>query len=86
MENVVQILKIEAMSTISARVDQETKRKMERHKKINWSKEIREFVQNRIRQEERRKHIRQISERISKKLPKGEPGFSEKSVREDRDR
>jgi len=55
-------------------------------KEINWGKEIMKLVQKRIKQEERRKRIRHLSKRLSKKLPKGEPGFSEKSVREDRDR
>lgn len=72
------------MKVISARVDLETRKKMGRYKQINWSSEIRQFVQGRIKQEEKRKKITRMSRRLSE-LPKTETGFSAKSVKEDRD-
>ncbi|MHB8565772.1 MAG: type II toxin-antitoxin system VapB family antitoxin [Nitrososphaerales archaeon] len=71
------------MSVITARVDREIKKKMEELGQINWSKEIREFVRARIKQEERRRRVTQMSKRLSR-LPKTETGFSAKSVQEDR--
>jgi hypothetical protein len=82
MLNVIQLF--ENMGIISARVDPETKKKMDRYKQINWSREIRQFVQGRIEQEEKRERISRMSRRLSN-LPKTETGFSAKSVREDRD-
>jgi hypothetical protein len=69
---------------ISARVDKETKRRMDQLTEVNWSREIRNFIHSRVKQEERKKVVARLSERLSR-MPKTERGFSSKSIREDRD-
>ena len=42
---------------ISARVDEETRRRMKRLPHINWSQVIRDAIGEKIREEERRPHV-----------------------------
>lgn len=70
---------------VSFKVPKEIREKMRRYKnKINWSKLLREFVVEKIRQIEAEEKLKKVSKIISE--TKGVPsGFSSASVREDRD-
>ncbi|MEQ9715096.1 MAG: type II toxin-antitoxin system VapB family antitoxin [Candidatus Asgardarchaeia archaeon] len=72
-------------SIISIRVPPDLKRKMDKlKKKINWSKEIREFIKAKIKQYEKEKAISELIELI-KSLPTAPKGTAQKLLREDRD-
>ncbi len=74
------------MSVVSFKVRREIKEKMKKYRdRINWSEELRRFVEERIRELEADENMRRIVrelEEISVRAPKG---FSRASVREDRD-
>ncbi|HIH73230.1 MAG: Uncharacterized protein XD43_0026 [Thermococcales archaeon 44_46] len=71
------------MAVITVRVPDEIKAKM-KGININWSEEIRQFIIQRIEEEERKKNLQKALE-ILKGRKNVEKGFSAKSVREDRD-
>jgi len=72
-------------SVVTFKVPREVKEKMKRYRdRINWSKLLRDFLIEKLRQLEAEENLRRISMIISK--TKGVPkGFSSASVREDRD-
>jgi len=71
--------------TISFRVPKELKEKMDQLRSyINWSEELRKFVEMRIKEFEQKKAIEDL-ENIIKDLPKTPSGTAAKYVREDRD-
>ena len=71
------------MAVITVRIPDGVKAKM-REVNINWSEEIRKFIIQRIKEEERKKNLQRALEILEGR--KGvERGFSAKSVREDRD-
>lgn len=73
------------MSVVSVKVPDEIKRDMEKRKeRINWSEEIRQFISNKIKEDQRRENIEKADKILQKtrKLPKG---AASKLVREDRD-
>ncbi len=74
------------MSTVlSIRIPRELKEKMKTlGKDVNWSSEIRRFIEARIRELERRKVLEE-AHTIIEKLPKTPRGTAQKYVREDRD-
>ena len=72
-------------ATVSFRIPRELKKKMDSLRKyINWSEELRRFVEKRIREYEQQKAIEEIEE-IIKKIPSSPKGTAVKYVREDRD-
>jgi len=76
----------DAMSvTVSFRVPKELKEKMDRLRNyINWSEELRKFVEMRIREFEQERAIEDF-ENIIKSLPQASSGTAARYVREDRD-
>ncbi|RLE96126.1 MAG: CopG family transcriptional regulator [Thermoprotei archaeon] len=71
--------------TVSFRVPRELKMKMDRLREhINWSEELRRFVENRIREYEQQRAIEELEELI-KRLPPSPRGTAHEYVREDRD-
>ena len=74
------------MSTVlSIRIPRELKEKMKTlGKDVNWSSEIRRFIETRIRELERRKVLEE-AHAVIEKLPKTPRGTAQKYVREDRD-
>ncbi len=68
---------------ITIRVSAEIQEKMKKLN-INWSKVIREYIQEVIEKEERRLAWLQMMQEISN-IPSAEDGTAVKSVREDRD-
>ena len=72
------------MAVITVRVPEELKLKM-KELDINWSEEIRKFIQRRVDEEERGRKIGEALEILKRTPVSVERGFSAKSVREDRD-
>jgi hypothetical protein len=73
------------MSVVSVRVPRELKEKMRKYRdKINWSEEIRRFIENKILEAERENTLSKLEELI-KQLPSVSRGTAARYVREDRD-
>ncbi len=73
------------MSVISIRIPRELKEKMEKFRdEVNWSEEIRRFIENRIRELERKRILKEVEEMLSR-LPTQPYGAISSIVREDRD-
>jgi len=71
--------------TVSFRIPKELKEKMDRLRNyINWSEELRKFVEMRIKEFEQKKAIEDL-ENIIKSLPQIPSGTAARYVREDRD-
>ena len=71
--------------TISFRVPKELKRKMdELRDTVNWSEELRRYLERRIREYEQLKAIEEL-EKVIESLPPSRGGTAAKYVREDRD-
>lgn len=68
---------------VSLRVPRELKKRM-KSIDINWSEEIREFIEARVREHKKKKAIEGIDEML-KNIKKVEMGTAAKYVREDRD-
>ena len=49
------VLFVSMVEVVSARVDEETRRKMRRLRHVNWSEVVREAIQEKIRLEDRRR-------------------------------
>jgi len=70
---------------VSFRVPRELKEKMDNLREhINWSEELRRFVENRVKQFEQEKAVEELEE-IIKRIPPSPRGTTTKYVREDRD-
>ena len=70
---------------ISIRVPEGLKREMDRlRNKVNWSKEIREFIKRRIEEYKKREIVNELIEYI-KTLPEAPKGVAQELVRESRD-
>ena len=70
---------------VSFRVPKELKKKMDELRElINWSEEIRKFIERRIKEYEQIKAIEELEE-IVKSIPTVPRGTVMKYVREDRD-
>jgi len=66
-------------------VPEELKREMDRlRNKVNWSKEIREFIKRRIEEYKKREIVNELIEYI-KTLPEAPKGVAQELVRESRD-
>ncbi|RLE86884.1 MAG: CopG family transcriptional regulator [Thermoprotei archaeon] len=73
------------MSVISVRIPRELKKKMDSLRGVvNWSEEVRRFIERRIREIEQEKAIEELEELIQR-LPLMPRGHIAKYVREDRD-
>ncbi len=71
--------------TVSFRVPEELKRRMDRLRKyVNWSEELRKFLERRVREYEQERAIEELEE-IIRKIPTSPRGTATKYVREDRD-
>ena len=71
--------------TVSFRVPEKLKRKMDSLRKyINWSEELRKFVESRIKEYEQQKAVKELEE-IIKEITPSPRGTAAKYVREDRD-
>ena len=71
---------------VSFKVKREVKKKMKMYRdRINWAEELRRFVEDKIKELEAHDNLQRVMdelERASWSVPKG---FSQRSVREDRD-
>ena len=71
---------------VSFRIPKKLKERMDALRDIvNWSEEVRRFIEERVRMLEQVKAIEELEENI-RKLPKVPRGTTVKYVREDRDR
>ena len=71
--------------TVSFRVPRELKRKMDELRGlINWSEEVRKFIERRVREYEQLKAIEELEE-IVKGIPTAPRGTAVRYVRGDRD-
>lgn len=68
------------MGVVSARLDEETRRRMRRLSHINWSEVIREAILERIREEERRREVDPAmlleASRIADRIRRPSPGWN----------
>jgi len=72
-------------TVITVRISKELKKKMDALRgKVNWSKEIRAFIERVIREYEQMEAIEEL-ESLIKSLPSAKEGTAHKLVREDRD-
>lgn len=71
------------MEVISFRIPKELKKSM-KEVDINWSEEIRNFIEARVREYKRRKALEEIDTMLAN-LPEAKKGTAGKYVREDRD-
>ncbi|ABN70651.1 transcriptional regulator, CopG family [Staphylothermus marinus F1] len=70
---------------VSIRVPRKLKKLMDEFRdEINWSEEIRRFIEMRIKELRRRRVLREVR-RIIEQLPETPVGVADKYVREDRD-
>ncbi len=71
---------------VSFKVRREIKEKMLRYKGVvNWSEELRRFVEEKLRELEARENFESVMEELSGATWSVPRGFSARSVREDRD-
>jgi ribosomal protein S25 len=71
---------------VSFKVRKKVKELMDKYRdKINWSEELRRFVEERIRQLEAEENFEKIVSELRRASWSAPRGFGEKSVREDRD-
>lgn len=72
------------MEVVSFRVPSELKKKM-REIGINWSEEIRKFIETKVREYEKARTFEEIDVILSK-IREAEKGTASRYIREDRDR
>ena len=71
------------MDVISFRIPKNLKKSM-KEIDINWSEEIRRFIEARVREEKRKKALKEIDAMLSG-LPRAKKGTARSYVRDDRD-
>jgi len=72
-------------TVISVRISKKLKEKMDELKDlVNWSEEIRKFLEKRVKELHRRKVLEEIR-KVLEKIPESPKGTAAKYVREDRD-
>jgi len=72
-------------TVISVRIPRKLKEKMDKLKDlVNWSEEIRKFLEKRVEELHRRKVLEEIR-KVLEKIPESPKGTAAKYVREDRD-
>ena len=72
------------MAVVSIRIPDELKAKM-KEVNINWSEEIRRFIEMKIREQEKRKLLDEIDAFLEKEVPPMKRGQAVKLVRDARD-
>jgi hypothetical protein len=73
------------MSVICVRIPGELKKKMDSLRGVvNWSEEIRRFIEKRVREIEQEKVVGEL-EKLIQELPIASKGYAARLVREDRD-
>ncbi|ADT83280.1 hypothetical protein VFC49_11100 [Thermococcus sp. SY098] len=72
------------MAVVSIRIPDELKAKM-KEVNINWSEEIRRFIEMKIREQEKRKLLDEIDAFLEKEVPLMKKGQAVKLVRDARD-
>ncbi len=71
--------------TVSFRITRRLKEKMDKLRgEINWSEEVRRFIQRLVAEHEQRKALQELEE-VIKRLPEVPRGTATGYVREDRD-
>ncbi|AAL81477.1 hypothetical protein PFDSM3638_06745 [Pyrococcus furiosus DSM 3638] len=71
------------MEVVSFRIPRELKKEMKKID-INWSEEVRKFIEEKVKEYKRKKALEEIDAMLAN-LPKAEKGTARKYVREDRD-
>jgi predicted DNA-binding protein len=71
------------MEVISFRIPKELKKRL-KEVKLNWSEEVRNFIEERVREYKREKALKEIDD-LLKDLLSPEKGTASSYVREDRD-
>jgi hypothetical protein len=71
------------MEVISFRIPKELKKRL-KEVDLNWSEEVRKFIEERVREYKREKALKEI-DNLLKDLPSPERGTASRYVREDRD-
>ena len=71
------------MEVISFRIPKELKKSM-KEVEVNWSEEIRKFIEEKVREHRRMKALEEIDSMLAG-LPGAKRGTARKYVREDRD-
>ncbi len=74
----------DVMAVVSIRIPDELKAKM-KEVNINWSEEIRRFIEMKIREQEKRKLLDEIDAFLEKEVPPMKKGQAVKLVRDARD-
>ncbi|ABL88692.1 transcriptional regulator, CopG family [Pyrobaculum islandicum DSM 4184] len=75
------------MAVVSFEVGRELKEKMEKYKdKVNWGEELRKFVEEKIRELEAEENMEKVVKELESLDVEVPAGFSQTSIREDRDR
>ena len=74
----------DVMAVVSIRIPDELKAKM-KEVNINWSEEIRRFIEMKIREQEKRKLLDEIDAFLEKEVPPMKRGQAVKLVRDARD-
>ncbi len=73
-------------TTLSLRVPRELKERMDKlRNRVNWSEEIRRFIEKRVAEEEQREAVLELDNLIRKIVKPSPPGTAAKLVREDRE-
>ncbi len=69
---------------ISIRIPKKLKEKMDKFKEINWSEEIRKFIEDKITQYEINKALKRIEEHLNE-IPELPPGTIVRWLKSDRE-
>jgi len=71
---------------VSFKVNRDLKRKMEMYRdRVNWNEELRRFIEEKIRELEAYENFQRVLNELEKASWSVPRGFSQQSVREDRD-
>jgi hypothetical protein len=82
---VIQICSAKPMSAIPIRIPRELKKKMDSLRGVvNWSEEIRRFIEKRVREIEQERVVGEL-EKLVQELPPAPKDYAARLVREDRD-
>jgi len=73
-------------AVFSIRISRDLKEKMEKYRdRVDWAEEVRRFIEERVKELEAEENFQRILSELEKAPWSVPKGFSEKSVREDRD-
>lgn len=71
------------MEVVSVRVPEDIKKRMQ-EADINWSEEIRQFIESKIKEYQRKNALNEIKQ-LHRRLPETKKGTAVQYVRDDRD-